>query len=56
MEFALFKRGGVGAMTNRRETGIHVDLETQDDHGYYTYGFDVFTRRTTTTSNSRRAT
>ena len=26
--------------------GIRVELETQDDLGYYTYGFDVFPRRT----------
>lgn len=25
-----------------REGGIRVELETQDDHGYYSYGFDVF--------------
>jgi hypothetical protein len=25
--------------------GIRVELETQDDFGYYEYGFDVFPRR-----------
>ena len=29
----------------RRERGVRVELETQDDHGYYSYGFDVFPRR-----------
>ena len=29
----------------RREAGIRVELETQDDLGYYEYGFDVFPRR-----------
>ena len=29
----------------RRELGIHIALETQDDHGYYKYEFDVFSRR-----------
>ena len=24
------------------ENGIHIELETQDDHGYYRYEFDVF--------------
>jgi hypothetical protein len=28
----------------RGEAGIRVELETQDDHGYYSYGFDVFPR------------
>lgn len=26
----------------RREGGIRIELETQDDHGYYKYGFDAF--------------
>jgi hypothetical protein len=26
----------------RNELGIHIELETQDDHGYYRYSFDVF--------------
>lgn len=26
--------------------GIRVELETQDDLGYYSYGFDIFPRRT----------
>lgn len=26
----------------RHREGIRVEIETQDDHGYYTYGFDVF--------------
>jgi hypothetical protein len=29
----------------RQELGIRVELETQDDHGYYKYGFDVFSRK-----------
>jgi hypothetical protein len=29
----------------RRETGVHVRLETQDDRGYYSYEFDVFPGR-----------
>jgi len=31
----------------RREAGIRVELETQDDLGYYEYGFDLFPRRQT---------
>ena len=31
----------------RRKTGIRIELETQDDFGYYEYGFDVFPRRGT---------
>jgi hypothetical protein len=30
---------------SRREAGIRVELETQDDHGYYSFGFDVFPGR-----------
>ena len=26
----------------RNELGIHIEIETQDDHGYYRYSFDVF--------------
>lgn len=29
----------------KRETGIHIEIETQDDHGYYSYTFDVFPGR-----------
>jgi len=29
----------------RRQTGIRIELETQDDLGYYEYGFDVLPRR-----------
>jgi uncharacterized protein YprB with RNaseH-like and TPR domain len=29
----------------RQELGIRVELDTQDDHGYYKYGFDVFPRK-----------
>jgi hypothetical protein len=29
----------------RRQAGIRIELETQDDFGYYEYGFDVFPRR-----------
>jgi hypothetical protein len=29
----------------RQELGIRVELETQDDHGYYKYGFGVFPRK-----------
>lgn len=25
-----------------RKTGIHIEIETQDDYGYYCYEFDVF--------------
>lgn len=28
-----------------RDLGIHVLLETQDDHGYYNYEFDIFPGR-----------
>jgi hypothetical protein len=28
-----------------RADGIRVEIETQDDHGYYHYGFDVFPGR-----------
>jgi hypothetical protein len=31
----------------RRETGIEVDFETQDDFGYYRYRFDIFAGRAT---------
>ncbi|MCC6810752.1 MAG: hypothetical protein IT381_25205 [Deltaproteobacteria bacterium] len=27
------------------ENGVHVELETQDDRGYYRYVFDVFPGR-----------
>lgn len=33
----------------RRQAGIHLQLETQDDLGYYKYEFDVFPRRRNTT-------
>ena len=29
----------------RRELGIRIELETQDDLGHYEYAFDVFPRR-----------
>jgi hypothetical protein len=29
----------------RKELGIRVELETQDDHGYYEYRFEVFPRK-----------
>jgi hypothetical protein len=29
----------------RATGGVRVELQTQDDRGYYTYGFDVFTKR-----------
>jgi hypothetical protein len=32
----------------RRELGIRIELETQDDLGHDEYGFDVFPRRKTT--------
>lgn len=35
------------AKIERREKGIRVELETQDDRGYYSYGFDVFPGRST---------
>ncbi|MBI5533729.1 MAG: hypothetical protein HY898_13495 [Deltaproteobacteria bacterium] len=38
----------------RRATGIRVELETQDDYGYYTYGFDVFPGRETRPSRARK--
>ncbi len=28
-----------------RQAGIRIELETQDDFGYYEYGFDVFPKR-----------
>lgn len=28
----------------RNEAGVRVEMQTQDDHGYYSYGFDVFPR------------
>ncbi len=31
----------------RRQMGIRIELETQDDLGYYEYGFDVFPGRGT---------
>jgi hypothetical protein len=31
----------------RRQVGIRIELETQDDLGYYEYTFDVFPRRGT---------
>jgi hypothetical protein len=34
-----------GTRIERRENGIHVELETQDDHGHYSYEFDVFPGR-----------
>jgi len=34
-----------GAAIDVRANGIHVRVETQDDHGYYTYEFDVFPGR-----------
>lgn len=34
----------------RRQIGIRIELETQDDLGYYEYGFDVFPRRGTKSS------
>ncbi len=29
----------------RHEGGIRIEFETQDDHGYYKYGFDVVPRK-----------
>ncbi len=29
----------------RQELGVRIEIETQDDHGYYKYGFDVFPRK-----------
>ena len=29
----------------RRKTGIRIELQTQDDLGYYEYGFDAFPGR-----------
>jgi hypothetical protein len=34
-----------GMKIERLENGVHVELETQDDEGYYSYGFDVFPGR-----------
>jgi hypothetical protein len=34
-----------GMRIERRQMGIRIELETQDDLGYYEYGFDVFPRR-----------
>lgn len=33
------------AKIERHENGIRVEFETQDDRGYYSYGFDVFPGR-----------
>lgn len=30
---------------DKRDHGVHVEIETQDDLGYYTYAFDVFPGR-----------
>ncbi len=27
---------------DKEDEGVRVEIETADDHGYYTYGFDVF--------------
>ena len=35
--------------------GIRVELETQDDHGYYSYGFDVFPGHRPAARHSREA-
>jgi hypothetical protein len=37
-----------------RDEGIRVEIETQDDAGYYTYGFDVFPGRRRVTPRQRR--
>src|SRR2546426_3047299 len=37
-----------------RETGIRVELQTQDDEGYYDYGFDVLPGRRRASSRRRR--
>ena len=34
-----------GFQVRRRKLGIEIELETQDDHGYYIYRFDVFWRK-----------
>lgn len=36
-----------GMRIERRQMGIRIELETQDDLGYYEYGFDVLPRRGT---------
>ncbi|TKC99122.1 hypothetical protein [Polyangium fumosum] len=36
------------------EGGIRVEIQTQDDHGYYDYAFDVFPGRTTGAAARKR--
>jgi hypothetical protein len=38
----------------RLESGIRVEMQTQDDYGYYDYAFDVFPKRNATISKERR--
>jgi hypothetical protein len=38
----------------RRDSGVHVELVTQDDHGYYSCAFDVFLSRTGGKTTRRR--
>jgi len=40
----------------RRRTGIRIELETQDDLGYYEYGFDVFPKRGTKSKGASSST
>jgi hypothetical protein len=40
----------------RLEGGIRVEMQTQDDYGYYDYAFDVFPKRQTAAPRRRRAT
>jgi len=38
----------------QRGGGIRVEIQTQDDHGYYDYAFDVFPGRTTQAAARKR--
>jgi hypothetical protein len=37
------------------DNGIHISLQTQDDHGYYQYEFDVFPGKRATRLNKKRS-
>ncbi len=40
----------------RLEGGIRIEMETQDDHGYYDYAFDVFPKQQKNDPRKRRET
>lgn len=39
----------------RLESGIRVEIESQDDYGYYNYGFDVFPKREAGPAKKRKS-